>query len=76
MNEQEMKDYIDQLVKEKVSAKVPHICIYCDWFRFNPEHKTNRYCKYDGDIKLEDGLCKMWILAEDMHLRKRGDYTH
>jgi len=70
-----LKEYIDNLVRERVAKKVPHVCIYCELFQFNKTHKTNRYCQYEGDLKLDHGVCQMWKLAEDVGVRVRGNYT-
>jgi len=71
----ELEAYIDKLVHERVAAKVPHICIYCERFQFSQTKKTNRYCQYKGELRLERNICQMWILAEDVGLRVRGNYT-
>ena len=71
----ELKAYIDKLVHERVAKKIPHICPYCELFQFNKDHKTNRYCQYVGDLKVVNGICQMWRLAEDVGSRVRGNYT-
>lgn len=77
MENQNLIKLIEKIVKERVSLKVPHICSYCDWLRFNdpPTKPNNRYCKYPGEIKVVKGICQMWKLAEDMDKRVRGNYT-
>jgi len=73
----QLKEYVESLVKEAVSKKVPHICSYCALFQFSENRNVprNRYCQFKGDLKLMRGICQMWILAEDVGLRVRGNYT-
>lgn len=75
----EVQRFLEEEIKRRISVKIPHICSYCDWMQFNktvkPGVPRNRYCQYDGNIKLEKGVCQMWVIASDLDKRVRGNYT-
>ena len=71
-----LENLVKKAVLEQLRKELPHTCFTCKHFHFavvdgvEQEGKGNRNCWFDGSIKVEDGVCQMWMLQLDPRKRK------
>ena len=75
ISKKEIERLVDAAVEKRVRDGMPHICTWCGWFRMNDAVPHNRFCRFKGMLRVDQGICQEWYLAEDYKRRKVGDIT-
>jgi len=75
MSQSEIRKMVEQEVERRMKDNIPHNCTYCDWFRMNAVAPHNRFCKKQGMLNVENGVCQDFVLAGDWKKRRVGDIT-
>ena len=53
-----------EILEAQILQKTPHVCFTCKFFKAK-KPGDNRYCKYEGKIKVEGEVCQCWELEPD-----------